>query len=129
MKKPIKQQRTIGQVSAEITKEIIRFEREHLGRGPKDAKTYILGDIIFVRLKGVLTPAEKQLAESQAGGALVKEIRHQLLESSRSLLEEIIEKVTNCQILSVHTDISTKTGERIIVFVLKENLEERFKKV
>ena len=85
---------TQGQIEAELTKAIVRFEKEYLGRGPKDARTYILGDMIFIRLQGVLTPAEQKLAENESGRTLVKETRRQLFESSRPLLEAIVQEIT-----------------------------------
>lgn len=98
-----------------------------MGRGPIETKTYIIKDMVFVRLKGVLTPAEEQLAKSAEGADLIKRTRIQLLESAKFLLENVISGITACQVKSLHTDISTKTGERIIIFTLEQNLEDKFK--
>ena len=119
--------KSIGQVEAQISEAIIKFEKEYMGRGPMETKTYIIKDIIFVRLKGVLTPAEEKLAKSSEGGDLIKRTRVQLLEGARDLLENIIKGITACEIKSLHTDISTKTGERVIIFTLTEDLEDRLK--
>ena len=119
---------TIGQIEAKISEAIIKFEKEYMGRGPMETKTYILKDIVFIRLKGVLTPAEEQLAKTVEGADLIKRTRVQLLEGARNLLENIILDITGCQIKSLHTDISTKTGERVIIFTLARNLEDKFKK-
>ena len=117
---------TQGQAEAAFTQAMIQFEKEYLGRGPVDARTHFIGDLILVRLKGVLTPAEQKLAESNDGRALVKETRRQLFESSWTLLEEIVKHVTETALVSLHTDMSTKTGERIVVFVVDEDLNRRF---
>lgn len=117
---------TKGQVEAQISEAIIKFEKEYMGRGPMETKTYIIEDMIFVRLKGVLTPAEEQLAKTAEGAELIKRTRVELLEGARVLLEKIISDTTDCQVKSLHTDISTKTGERIIVFTLDQNLEGKF---
>ncbi|MCB8943633.1 MAG: DUF2294 domain-containing protein [Ardenticatenaceae bacterium] len=117
--------RTIGQVEADLTKAIVRFEKEYLGRGPKDARTYIIGDMIFIRLQGVLTPAEQKLAENKDSRTLVKETRRQLFESSRPLLEAIVREVTGAAVVSLHTDMSSRTGERIVVLTTNMNLEEQ----
>lgn len=118
--------KTKGQIEAQISEAVIQFEKEYMGRGPKETKTYILKDIIFIRLKGVLTPAEEQLAKTTAGADLVKQTRVKLLEGARFLLEKIIQDITCCSIKSLHSDISTKTGERIIVFSLNKDLEDIF---
>ncbi|MCK5075515.1 MAG: DUF2294 domain-containing protein, partial [Calditrichia bacterium] len=99
--------KTIGQLEAEISEAITKFEKEHLGRGPKEARTFIIEDIILIRLKGVLTPAEKKLSMNKEGAQLIKQMRRRLIESSRPLLGEIISNITGLEIVSLHTDISS----------------------
>ncbi|MCU0609040.1 MAG: DUF2294 domain-containing protein [Chitinispirillaceae bacterium] len=119
---------TRGEAEAEISQAITKFEREYMGRGPEDLKTHIFDDVVFVRLQGVLTPAEKHLVkadDSTAGRKLVKEVRQELVEKARVLLETIIVDVIGVKVRSLHTDISTLTGERIIVFTLDGRPEFR----
>ncbi len=117
---------TRGEVEAALANAIIQFEKDHLGRGPVEARVFIIEDLILVRLRGVLTPAEVKLAQNPDGHNLIKQVRRQLLEGSRSLLEEIVQRMTESRVVSLHTDISIKTGERVIVFTMAEDLEERF---
>ena len=123
--------KTKGQIEAEISEAIIKFEQEYMGRGPDETKTYIIDDMIFVRLKGVLTPAEKQLAntaDNTQGRSLIKQVRIELLEKAKTLLDTIIHNITGHKVKSLHTDISTITGERIIIFTLDNKIavtEER----
>ena len=114
--------KTKGEIEAEISEAIIKFEKEYMGRGPLETKSYILDDMVLVRLKGVLTQAEHQLAEageSWKGRDLIKQVRIELLEKGRPLLESVIEAITMQKVKSLHTDISTSTGERIILFTLE----------
>ncbi|MFH1562388.1 MAG: DUF2294 domain-containing protein [Nitrospirota bacterium] len=120
------QNKTKGQVESQISEAIIKFEKEYMGRGPTETKTYIIKDMIFVRLKGVLTPAEEQLAKTTEGQGLVKKTQLLLLEGARMMLERLLLDITACQTISLHTDISIKTGERVIIFTLDQNLEEKF---
>jgi len=113
-------------MEAEISKAIISFEKEHMGRGPLEAKTYIIQDFILIRLKGVLTPAEAHLATNSEGAQLIKQIRAKLLENARKMLESIIKEITGCAAKSFHTDVSTKTGERFIIITFSEDLEGKF---
>jgi uncharacterized protein YbcI len=110
-----------GRIEAEINEAIIKFEKEYMGHGPLEAKTHIIDDLVLVRLKGVMTKAELQLASAgnnPRGRMLIKEVRQELLEKGRPLLEAVIQGATDRKILSLHTDISTITGERIIAFTL-----------
>jgi uncharacterized protein YbcI len=110
-----------GQLEADISEALIKFEKEYMGRGPEQTKTYIVGDLIVVRLQRVLTPAEQQLAgasDEMRGLTLIKQVRTELLEKARPLLEQIILNLTGRTVKSLHTDISTATGERVIIFTL-----------
>ncbi len=120
--KAVKSSRSKGRLEADISEAIIKFEREYMGRGPESARTYILDDLIVVRLQGVLTPAETQLARNEGefrGRTLIKQVRMELLEKARPLLDVIVRDITGQPIRSLHTDISTVTGERLIAFTLE----------
>ncbi|MDH7599694.1 MAG: DUF2294 domain-containing protein [Sedimentisphaerales bacterium] len=98
---------TKGQLESQISEAIIRFEREFMGRGPEEAKAYIVDNMILVRLRGVLTPAERHLAKidsSPHGRTLIKQVRIELLEKARPMLESIVRDVTGCNIVSLHTE-------------------------
>lgn len=118
-----------GQIEAEISTAITQFERDYLGRGPKEARTFVIQDMILIRLKGILTPAEEKLASEKDGAQLLKQVRTRLIESSRPLLEQIVKDKTGAQIISLHTDFSSRTGERIFALTLNINLEEELKKI
>lgn len=113
--------KTKGRLEAEISEAVIRFEKEFMGRGPLETKTYIIDDMVLVRLRNVLTQAELKLAGvpgGKDGRELVKRVRIALLEQGRPLLEEMIENILGVKVQSLHTDISTVTGERVILFSL-----------
>jgi uncharacterized protein YbcI len=118
--------KTRGQLEAEFATAIIKFEKEYLGRGPLEARTFFIQDMVLVRLRGVLTPAEMKLAENREGQMLVKETRRQLFETSRELLDDIVREILDCQPISLHTDMSTKTGERIVVITVDVDLNDKF---
>jgi len=120
--------RTKGQVEAEVSEAIIKFEKEYMGRGPLETKTFIIEDMVLVRLKKVLTTAEHQLADPQeaSGRDLIKQMRIALLEKGRPLLQAAIESITGRRVISLHTDLSTVTGERVILFTLDEPFDYAF---
>jgi len=115
--------KTQGQIEAAICEGMSRFEQEYMGRGPKDIHTHLIGDLLVIRLEGVLTAAEQQLVNSlpaEKGRDLLKQVRIQLVETARPVLEALVEEVTCVKMLSLHHDISTVTGEEIVVFTLTE---------
>ncbi len=116
--------KTKGELETEISSAIIRFKRDYMGRGPQEVRTYLLEDMALVRLKGVLTSAEQRLAQVEdphRGRDLIKQLRVELIEHGRELLEEAIQSILGVRVLSLHTDISTRTGESVIVFTLSDD--------
>ena len=112
-----------GEVEAAICDMVNRFEQEYMGRGPKEIHTHIIGDLVVVRLKGVLTEAERHLVkvlQPEKGRDLLKQVRNHLVETARPMMEAMIQQVTGKSVVSLHQDISTKTGEEVILFTLAE---------
>lgn len=114
-------------IEAEISEALIKFEKEYMGRGSIETRTYIIQDMVIVRMKGVLTRAETQLTRSGEGLDLIKKVRIRLIEEARDMLSAILTEIGGCACRSMHTDISTVTGERVIVFTMECDLEARIK--
>ncbi len=115
--------KTLGEIEASICQGMNRFELEYMGRGPKDIRTHLIDDLIVVRLQGVLTAAEQHLVKSlpaEKGRDLLKQVRTHLLETARPLMEAMVQDVTGIKVLSLHHDISTVTGEEVVLFTLAE---------
>ena len=113
--------KTKGELEVEISQAVIRFKKEYMGRGPLSVRTYLLDDMALVRLKGVLTPAEQKLVqveEKSRGRDLIKQVRLELIERGSDLLEAAVQEILGVKVISLHTDISTTTGESIILFTL-----------
>jgi uncharacterized protein YbcI len=113
-----------GEIEAAICEEMARFEQNYMGRGPKDIHAYLIGDLLVVRLKGVLTVAEQQLVASlpaEKGRDLLKQVRIHLVETARPVMETMIQEITGVRVVSLHHDISTVTGEEVVLFSLEKS--------
>jgi uncharacterized protein YbcI len=113
--------KTQGEIEAAICAGITRFEQDYMGRGPKDIHAHLIGDLIVVRLKGVLTAAEQHLVKTlpaEKGRGLLKQVRTHLMETARPVLETMVQDVTGVKVVSLHHDISTTTGEEVVLFSL-----------
>jgi uncharacterized protein YbcI len=120
--------KTQGEIETVICELISRFEQEYMGRRPGDIHAHLLGDLLVVRLLGVLTAPEQQLAKSlpaEKGRELLKQVRTHLIETARPLLEVMIQEVTGVKVVSLHHDISTVTGEEVVLFTLAESPDYR----
>ncbi len=116
--------KTQGEIEASICEVVARFEQEYMGRGPKDIRAHLIGDLLVVRLQGVLTAAEQQLVKTlpaEKGRDLLKQVRTHLIETARPVMEALVEKATGVKVLSLHHDISTATGEEVVLFTLDKS--------
>ena len=116
--------KTQGELEAAICEGISRFERDYMGRGPKYVHAHLLGDLLVVRLQGVLTAAEQHLVKSlpaEKGRDLLKQVRTHLIETARPVLEAMVQEITGVKVLTLHHDISTSTGEEVVLFTLAES--------
>lgn len=117
-----------GEMESRIRNTIIKFEQEFMGRGPDEVKAFIVRDLIVIRLKGVLTPAERQLAKTADGVEMVKRLRQNLIAQGRDKLLEQINQITGAKATALFTDIDTQLGERVFVFTLDRDLEAGYSK-
>ena len=120
--------KTKGEIEAAVCDGVSHFEQEYMGRGPKDIHAYLLDDLLVVRLRGVLTAAEQQLVKSlppEKGRDLLKQVRTHLLETARPVMQAMVHDITGEKVVSLHHDISTGTGEELIVFTLVRSPQVR----
>jgi uncharacterized protein YbcI len=115
---------TKGQVEAKISEGVSKFEVEFMGRGPQKIKTVIAGDLVIIRLMGFLSQAERQIVENNEGVELLKKMRTMLFEKNLTQFHNVINDILPFKILSTHSDVSTVTGEKIIVITFDSNIEE-----
>jgi uncharacterized protein YbcI len=118
-----RESKTLTQAESEaaICDGIIQFQEEYLGWGAEQIRVHFIKDLLVVRIRGALTLAERQLGKSSSpakGRDLIKETRKQLLELARPMLESLVYEVVDVKVLSMHHDISTVTGEEVVIFSL-----------
>ena len=112
--------RTKKEIESAISEEINRFEQDYMGRGPKCIQVHLLDDLLVIRLRGVLAPAEENLVKSlpESGRDLLKQVRSHLIQTTRPVMEPMVENVTGVKVVTMHHDICTATGEEVILFTL-----------
>ena len=118
-------ERTKAEMEVAIRNAIIKFEQEFMGRGPTDVRAFIVRDLVVARLKGVLTPAERQLAKTPDGVDMVKRIRQTLIAQGRDRLVEQVSDIIGAKVLALFMDIDAQIGEKVFVFTVERDLEPR----
>src|SRR6187549_949602 len=120
--------KTRGEIEAAVCQGMSRFQQDYLGRGPKDIHAHLIGDLVLVRLRGVLTNAEQHLVQSlpsEKGRDLLKQVRTELIEQARPILVTMIHEATGANVVSLHQDISTASGEEVVIFTLDQTPDFR----
>ncbi len=117
--------KTKGQIEAKISEVITKFKVEHIGKGPKEAKTYIIEDMVVIRLKGALTTLERQLSKSPEGIEIVNRSRIYLLQKSQCVLENLLQKLLDVDIASFYVDVNVEIAEMFIVLGLTKDVETK----
>jgi uncharacterized protein YbcI len=116
--------KTQGEIESAIAEGMSRFEQEYMGRGPSEVRAHLIDGLVIVRLKGVLTAAEQHLVKTltpEKGRDLLKQVRSHLIEIARPTMEAMVQEITGVQVISLHQDISTVTGEEVVLFTLAES--------
>jgi len=101
-----------------------KFLKEQMAEKAEQVITQVLGDIIIVRFKGVLPPAERHLVKGQEGIKLITELKRKLIERAKPILEVMIEKLTEAEVVDIYSSFNAETGERIEIFTLNKDLEK-----
>ena len=119
--------RTKKEIESAIIEEINRFEQDYMGRGPKCIQVHLLDDLLVIRLRGVLAPAEENLVKSlpESGRDLLKQVRSHLIETTRPVMEPMVETITGVEVETMHHSICTKTGEEVVLFTLARSPDFR----
>src|SRR6187401_545210 len=93
--------KTQGEIEAAVCERVARFEQEYMGRGPKQMHAHLIGDLLLVRMRGVLTAAEQQLVKTlpaEKGRDLLKQVRTQLIQTARPVLEAMVQEATGVKV-------------------------------
>ena len=115
--------KTQVEIEAAVCEHLARFAQDYLGLRPRTIRAYLLPSLLVVRLQGMLTVAEQQLLLTSGTGnsrVMIKQMRIALVEAARPILVALVEKITSLRVLSLHHDLSTVTGEEVIVFTFVE---------
>ena len=112
------------EVASAVSKTMTKFLKEQMGEQAETVVVKVAGDVIIVRFKGVMPPAERFLVKNQEGMKLIKELKEKITERAKPLLEAMIKNLIDAEVVDVHSSFDLGSGERIEIFTLSRNLEE-----
>jgi uncharacterized protein YbcI len=106
-----------GRLLAEITNRIVAFTREHYGRGPIKAKTYVLDNLIVCVLSNGFTPIERTMME---GGEpdRVLDMRRDFQRMMKERYTSMIEQLTGRNVLAFLSQAHVEPDLTIEMFLM-----------
>lgn len=107
-----------------ISQAMERFVEEQMGECPRKVVTSVMKDVIIVRIKSNLIPAERYMMRYQKGSEIIRELKIKLIERAKPLLDAMIKNLTGADIIDLHSDVCVETGERVEIFTLKKDIEK-----
>ena len=114
------------EIESAVSAALSKFINEQMGEQVKTLTTQLLEDAIIVRLKDLLSPAERYLIKDWEGLKLIKELKKKLMEGSKDNLKTLIKDLTGVEAIDIHTSFNTEHSELVIVFSMAKNLEKVF---
>ncbi len=110
----------------DVVDAVRRFHREQQGRAPENIEGTLIRDMLIVHSQGVFTPTETTLIETHDGRKLVQSARREQRALTRREIETTVAQVLGCEVTRSFYDLDVRNGEQIEVYMLGQNLEERF---
>ena len=107
-----------SQMAKQAARAACEFEQQRTGRTPQSVTAVLCDDSLVITLRGVLSPAEKDLAKNPAGAAQVQEFHRQLFMSSCAPLRREIEIIVGVVVRETTSEVATETGTVVQVFLL-----------
>ena len=106
-----------GMLLAEITNRIVSFMREHYGRGPLKAKTYVVDNLVVCVLSDGFTAIEKTMMES-GEPERVLDMRREFQRLMKFRYSQMIEELTGRKVLAFLSQAHVDPDVTIEVFLM-----------
>jgi uncharacterized protein YbcI len=102
-----------------ISTEMVRAQKQYFGKGPTQAKSYFLDDMLIIVMKGGLTTAEHTLIDFGQEDK-VRDFRHAFETEMTQRFTELIEELTGREVLAYHSQVIFAPDRVVEMFVFDE---------
>jgi uncharacterized protein YbcI len=109
---------TGGRLLAQISTGIVAMLREHYGRGPMKAKTYVLDDVILVVMRGSGFTALEQTHMDSGQPSEVVAMREQFQELMAKRYKDMIEELTGRTVVAFLSQAHVDPDITVEMFVV-----------
>jgi uncharacterized protein YbcI len=107
-----------GTQASEISDGLVSLHKQYYGRGPTEAKTYLVNDTVVSLLRGGFTPIERTLIE-QGNADAVHEMRRNFQAVMRDRFSSVVEHATGRKVVAYMSQIHSDPDIAVEIFVLE----------
>ena len=110
-----------GELLAAVSTTIVSILREHYGRGPMKAKTYVMDDLVVCVLRNGFIAIEETMMQQGRGDEVV-EMRHEFQRMMGERYKQEIEKLTGRKVVAFLSQAHIQPDITLEVFFMDEPL-------
>jgi uncharacterized protein YbcI len=107
-----------GTIAAEIANGLVHLHKEYYGKGPTQAKTFLVNDTVVCILRGGFTVVERTLIDDGRAEA-VHDIRRVFQRSMKERFTEVVENATTRKVVAYMSQVHSDPDLAVEVFVLE----------
>jgi uncharacterized protein YbcI len=108
----------LGAALAEVTKGMVSLHRRFYGKGPTQAKTYVVNDTVICLLEGGFTTVERTLIDEQDVDP-VRQVRRSFQRSMEQHFTEVVEEAMGRRVVAYMRQIHADPDLAVELFVLE----------
>lgn len=115
-----------GDMLARLSDEMVRAKKQFFGKGPEQAKSYMLDDLLIVVMRGGLTTAEQTMLRFGRQN-LVREFRQLFENDMTDVLTGLVEQTTGRTVVNYQSQIMFDPDIIVEMFFFAEPREDGIK--
>ncbi len=104
---------------ARLSDEIVRAKKQFFGKGPEQAKSYMLDDVLFVVMRGGLTTAEQTMLRCDQPD-MVRAFRQLFENEMTEVLTGLVEQTTKRTVVNYQSQIMFDPDVIVEMFVFAD---------
>lgn len=112
-------ERTGGDLLARLSDEMVRAKKQFFGKGPEQAKSYMLDDMLFVVMRGGLTTAEQTMLRFGREN-MVRQFRQLFENEMTEVLTDLVEQSTGRTVINYQSQIMFDPDVIVEMFVFEQ---------
>ena len=109
-----------GSLLSQISTEMVQAMKQHYGKGPVSAKSYLVDDLLFVVMRDMITQAERTMLDAGRPDT-VRDFRQQFENEVAETLTRLVERVTGRRVVTYQSQVLFDPDITVEIFVFADH--------